>query len=80
MSEAVLAAQRAEYAVLNARCASSPREAALFAAELRRMPRAEKVKWLVNSAVDNHAAVMRLLLADGLSPNTVNASSETLRN
>ena len=79
MSEAVIAAERAEYAALNARCAASPREAALFAAKLRRTPRAEKVNWLVNSAIANHAALARLMLADGLSPNTIPAGNSLLR-
>ena len=35
MSEAALAAQEAEFAALNARCAASPREASQFAAFLR---------------------------------------------
>jgi len=78
MSEAALAAQVAEYAALNARCAASPREAALFAAALRTTPHAEKAQWLVNCAVDNHAALVRLLLADGLSPNSTNNASQSL--
>jgi len=71
MSEADEAALNAEWAARNARCAASPRDAALFSATLRHAPHAEKVNWLVNSAIDNHAALVRLLLADGLSPNTV---------
>jgi len=78
MSEAALAAQEAEIAALNARCAASPREAAQFAATLRRNPHAEKVKWLFNSAIDNHAALARLLLADGISPNTVSPAGQSL--
>jgi len=78
MSEAALAAQRAEDAALNARCAASPREAALFAAELRRTPHAEKVIWLWNSAINNHATLVRLMLADGLSPNTVKPGQSVL--
>ena len=65
-----MAAQIADWAARNARCAASPREAALFAAHLRRTPHAEKLKWLVNSTIHNYAALVRLLLADGLSPNT----------
>jgi ankyrin repeat protein len=61
---------KAEYAAFNARCAADPREAANFAARLRRTPRAEKERWLLNSALYNHAALVRLLLADGLSPST----------
>ena len=71
MSEAAWAAQRVEDAALNARCAANPREAANFAAHLRRTPRAMKEHWLLNSALNNHATLVRLLLADGLSPNTV---------
>ena len=71
MDEAALAAQDAEFAALNARCAANPREAANFAALLRRTPRAMKEQWLLNSALNNHATLVRLLLADGLSPNTV---------
>ena len=70
MSEAALAAQIADWAARNARCAASPREAAQFAATLRHAPHAEKENWLVNSAIYNHAALVRLMLADGLSPNT----------
>jgi len=70
MSEAALAAQRVENAALNARCAANPREAANFAALLRRTPHAEKVKWIWRSAGLNLSALVRLLLADGLSPNT----------
>jgi len=79
MSEAVIAAERAECAVLNARCAASRREAALFAAKLRRTPHAQKVDWLWNSAINNHATLLRLLLADGLSPNTVDIGESVLR-
>ena len=64
------AAQRAENAALNARCAANPREAANFAARLRRTPRDEKERLLFKSALLNHVALVRLLLADGLSPNT----------
>ena len=78
MSEAAEAAQRAEDAAINARCAANPREAALFAANLRRMPHSEKVKGLFNSAIDNHAALVRLLLADGLSPNTIHRGQSLL--
>jgi ankyrin repeat protein len=78
MSEAAMAAQTAEFAALNARCAASPREAALFAATLRRLPHAEKVKRLVDSAIDNHAALLRLMLADGLSPNTIDTGQSLL--
>ena len=67
MSEAALAAQDAEFAALNARCAASPREAAHYPAFLRTRTPAEKVKWLVNSAILDHAALVRLKLADGLS-------------
>ena len=70
MDEAVWAAQHAEYAALNARCAASPREAANYAAFLRRTPRAAKEKKLFNSALNNNATLVRLLLADGLSPST----------
>jgi len=70
MSEAALTAQRAEYDALNARCAANPHEAANFASLLRRTPRAAKVKRLFNSALFNHATLVRLLLADGLSPST----------
>ena len=79
MSEAVIAAERAECAALNARCAASRREAALFAAKLRRTPHAQKVDWLWNSAINNHATLLRLLLADGLSPNTVDIGESVLR-
>ena len=74
-----MAAQIADWAACNARCAASPREAVLFAVTLRRTPHAEKVKWLVNSTIDNHAALVRLLLADGLSPNTIDAGQSLLR-
>jgi len=70
MEEAALAAQNAEYAALNARCAANPREAANYAALLRRTPRADKEGWLLNNALDNNATLVRLLLADGLSPST----------
>ena len=65
-----MAALFAELAAFNARCAANPREAANFAAQLRRTPRAEKECWLFNSALNNNATLVRLLLADGLSPNT----------
>jgi len=78
MSEAATAALRAEDAALNARCAASPREAANYAALLRRTPRAAKERWLWNSAFFNHAALMRLLLADGLSPNFARADQSHL--
>ena len=71
MSEAAMAAQRAEGAALNARCAASPREAANFAARLRRTPHSEKVVVLIKCTNNNYAALVRLLLADGLTPNTV---------
>jgi ankyrin repeat protein len=70
MSEAATAALRAENAALNARCAANPREAANFAARLRRIPHAHKVDFLFNSAIEKQATLVRLLLADGLSPNT----------
>ena len=54
MSEAAEAAQNAEIAALNARCAANPREAANFAALLRRTPRAQKERWLLNSAILKH--------------------------
>ena len=73
MSEAALAAQRAEWAARNARCAASLCEAAQFAATLRHAPHAEKENWLVNSAIYNHAALVRLMLADGLSANPIDA-------
>jgi len=38
---------------------------------LRRLPHADKVKWLVNSAIRDHTTLVRLMLADGLSPNTI---------
>ena len=63
MSEAQIAAHTAR----NARCAASPIEAANFAAYLRRTPRAEKVEMLFERSADNHTALVRLLLADGLS-------------
>ena len=66
-----MAAQRAEHDALNVRCAASPREAARFAAFLRTNTHATKVKHLLNSVISNHAALARLLLADGFSPNTV---------
>jgi len=68
MSEA---AAIAELAALNARCAASPFEAANYAALLRRTPRAEKGVWLFSHTFDNHSTLVRLLLADGFSPNTV---------
>ena len=70
MSDAALAAQDAEFATLNARCATNPREAANFAARLRRTPRDMKERCLFNHALDNHDTLVRLLLADGLSPST----------
>jgi len=73
MDEAADAAVLAELAALNARCAANPREAANYAALLRRTRRDEKVRLLVSSALYNHATLVRLLLADGLSPNTINA-------
>jgi len=75
MSEAALAAQTA---ALNARCAASPREAALYAATLRRTPHAQKVNWLVNNTIDNLAALVGLMLADGFSPNTVSPAGQSL--
>jgi hypothetical protein len=71
MDEAARAALDSEYAALNARCAASSREAARVAATLRALPHAFKVDWLFNSAVKNNAALVRLLLADGLSPDSV---------
>jgi len=68
MDAAAMVAVRAELAALNARCAANPREAANFAAGLRRTPRAEKENMLWYSALSNSAALVRLLLADGLSP------------
>jgi len=64
-------AQEAKDAALNARCAASPCEAANFAALLRRTPRAVKEDLLFNSAMDNLSTLVRILLADGLSANTV---------
>jgi hypothetical protein len=58
MSEAAEAAQRAEYAALNARCAANPREAANYAALLRRTPLAEKEVMLFNCALYNHATLV----------------------
>ena len=78
MSEAVLAAQTAELAALNARCAASPREAANYAALLRRTPRAGKVQLLFNCALYNIATLVRLGLADGLSPNTIDTGQSLL--
>jgi len=63
-------AENADWTALNARCAANPREAANFAALLRRTPRAVKGDLLFNSASDNLSTLMRLLLADGHSPNT----------
>jgi len=71
MSEAALAAELAEGAALNARCATSPREAARFAAFLRTITHAEKLGILCHSACNNLTALVRLLLADGFSPNAV---------
>jgi ankyrin repeat protein len=71
MSEAALAALRAECDALIARCAASRREAANFAARLRRTPRGVKEGILYTCAIRNHAALARLLLANGLSPSTV---------
>jgi len=79
MSEAALAAQTADNAALNARCAANPREAADYTALLRRTPHAMKLTFLFNSAIDNHAALTRLLLADGFSPNTFHAEQSLLR-
>ena len=67
MSDALVA----EFAALNAHCAVSPRDEANYAATLRRAPRGKKEGMLFNSAIYNYAALVRLLLADGLSPNTV---------
>ena len=53
--------------------AASAREAAQVAALLRSMPRAGKESWLLNSALLNYATLVRLLLADGMSPSTINA-------
>ena len=78
MYEAALAAERAEFAALNALCAASPRAAADYAALLRRTPRGTKVKWLFNSALDNNATLMRLLLAAGLSPSTTDPEQGSL--
>ena len=76
MSEADEAALNAEWAALNACCAANPRDAAQFAATLRHAPHAEKENWLVNSTIHNYAALVRLLLADGLSPNSVNPEDD----
>ena len=73
-----MAAQRAEFAALNARCAASPREAAQYAAFLRTRTHAEKVKWLFNSTIFNSATLVRLQLADGLSPNTIDDGQSLL--
>jgi len=66
-----MAALEADSTALNTLCAASPREAARFAAFLRTNTHATKVKCLLNSVISNHAALARLLLADGFSPNTV---------
>jgi len=63
MSEAAVAAACAAWAALNARCAANPREAANYAALLRRTPRDMKERCLFNHALDNHATLVRLLLA-----------------
>ena len=78
MSEAAQAAARAEYDVLNARCAASPREAANYAVMLRLSPRAEKDRWLFDSALYNSATLVRLLLANGLSPSTTNTGQSNM--
>ena len=79
MSEAALRAEYdAEWAAIDGRCAANPREASLFAAFLRTRTHAEKVKWLFNDTIDNHAALVRLQLADGLSPNTIDAGQSLL--
>ena len=79
MSEAALRAEYdAEWAAIDARCAASPRKASLFAAFLRTRTHAESVKRLFNSAAGNYATLMRLQLADGHSPNTVDAGRSTL--
>jgi ankyrin repeat protein len=78
MDEAARAALDSEYAALNARCAASSREAARVAATLRALPHAFKVDWLFNSAVKNNAALVRLLLADGLSPDSVDTDQSLL--
>ena len=72
MSEAL----EAELAALNARCAADPREAANYAALLRRTPHAEKLVWIFDRTKDNLPALVRLLLADGLSPNSVNPEDD----
>ena len=64
-----MAALEADSTALNTLCAASPREAARFAAFLRTNTHATKVKCLLNSVISNHAALARLLLADGFSPN-----------
>ena len=69
-----MAALRAEYAALNARCAGSPRDAANYAATLRRTPRDAKERVLLNSAFSNSPTLVRLLLADGVSPSVANLS------
>jgi len=74
MSEGAVAALRAEYAALNARCAGSPRDAANYAATLRRTPRDAKERVLLNSAFSNSPTLVRLLLADGVSPSVANLS------
>jgi len=79
MSEADVAAPNAEWAARNARCAANPREAAQFAATLRRTSHAGKLNWLFNSAIFNYAALVRLMLADGLSPNANKAGQSLLR-
>ena len=71
MDEAATAALRADNAALDARCAANPREATNFAALLRRTPHTQKVTWLWNSALLNNATLVRLQLADGLSPRII---------
>ena len=65
-------AQNAYFTALNARCTASPREAARELATLCRdytYSHAKKEGLLYNSAILNHAGLVRLLLADGISPN-----------
>ena len=64
-------AEIAEFTAVNARCDASPRAAAHFAATLRTITHAEKESMLFNSTFLNYSTLVRLLLADGFSPNTV---------
>ena len=71
MSDAAWALELVEDEGLDGRCAADPREAARVAAALRARPSADKPSLLFYFAQRNCEKLVQLLLADGLSPNTI---------